>query len=258
MTRRPHVLLVQNSARSRPLRLPEWLAAEEIDAEVVQGPDLPEHLAGGPAPVDGLVLLGGGFMPDDDERAPFLPRERALVGEALAAGVPLLGICLGAQILAHVTGGEVTPKSGETERGSCPVRLLEAAADDALFAGLVHHGELRMIENHQDSVTVLPPGAVLLATSDACRVQAFRVGARAWGVQFHPEVPAERLATWNESELAEGGFDRAALVEAALADAPANTAQARALVAAFAGVVRAAATRGAGLGPAPARVGGRA
>ena len=66
------------------------------------------------------MLLGGGFMPDDDERAPFLPRERALVGEAVAAGVPVLGICLGAQLLAHVAGGEVTAKSGETERGSCP------------------------------------------------------------------------------------------------------------------------------------------
>jgi len=222
--------------------LPDWLAEEEIDVEVVAGPDVPEHLArswpGGFAAVDGLVMLGGGFMPDDDEHAPFLPRERALVGEAMTAGVPVLGICLGAQLLAHVAGGQVTAKSGETERGSCPVDLLAAAGDDPLFAGLTGYDELRMIQNHQDSITTLPPGAVHLATSEECRVQAFRVGAAAWGVQFHPEASAAQLAGWDESKLAAEGFDRAALLAQATADARVNAVQARALVAAFAAVVR--------------------
>ncbi|MFP3714091.1 type 1 glutamine amidotransferase [Puerhibacterium sp. TATVAM-FAB25] len=253
---RPRVLLVQNTARSRPGRLPGWLADEQVDAPVVQGSDLPGRLADLPGPVDGIVLLGGGLMPDEDGRAPFLARERALAREAMAAGVPLLGICLGAQLVAHVAGGRVTPRSGETERGSCAITLLEAAADDALFGGLVSHPadltaapaaapaggpELRMIENHHDSITALPPGAVHLATSAACRVQAFRLGATTWGVQFHPEVSAERLATWDESDLAHGGFDRAALLAEARADAPVNAVQARALVGAFAAVVRAAA-----------------
>jgi GMP synthase-like glutamine amidotransferase len=261
---RARVLLVQNTARSRPGRLPGWLADEGVGATVVQGPDLPDRLADLPGPVDGLVLLGGGLMPDEDERAPFLARERALAREAMAARVPLLGVCLGAQLIALVAGGRVTPRSGETERGSCAIALLDAAADDALFGGLAAdpagHPGLRMIENHQDSITSLPPGAVLLATSSACRVQAFRLGATTWGVQFHPEVSAERLATWDESDLAHGGFDRAALLAEARADAPVNAAQARALVGAFAAVVRAAAGAGgtaargaAGRGePAPA------
>jgi GMP synthase-like glutamine amidotransferase len=259
---RPRVLLVQNTARSRPGRLPGWLAEEQVGAAVVQGPDLPEDLAGLPGPVDGIVLLGGGLMPDEDERAPFLARERALAREAMAAGVPLLGVCLGAQLIAHVAGGRVTPRSGETERGSCAITLLDAAADDALLGGLAAdpagrpdgggRGELRMIENHRDSITVLPPGAVHLATSAACRVQAFRLGATAWGVQFHPEVSAERLATWDESDLAHGGFDRAALLAGARADAPVNAAQARALVGAFAAVVRAAAGAGGGAARAAA------
>ena len=75
-----------------------------------------------------------------------------------------------------------------------------------------------MIQNHRDSITTLPPGAVLLATSDACRVQAFRVGAAAWGVQFHPEADAARLTTWNETRLAAVGIDRAELVAQAMAD----------------------------------------
>ncbi|WP_159797176.1 type 1 glutamine amidotransferase [Puerhibacterium puerhi] len=246
---RPHVVLVQNTARSRPARLPGWLADEQVDVTVVQGPDLPDRLADLPGPVDGIVLLGGGLMPDDDARAPFLARERALTREAIAAGVPLLGICLGAQLVAAVTGGRVTPRSGETERGSCAITLLDAAAADPVFGGLAGHAELRMIENHRDSITALPPGAVHLATSPACRVQAFRLGDTTWGVQFHPEVPAERLATWDESDLAAGGFDRAALLEAARADAPVNTAQARALVGGFAAVVRAAAAARAAAGP---------
>ena len=95
-----------------------------------------------------------------------------------------------------------------------------------------------MIQNHRDSITTLPPDAVHLATSEQCRVQAFRVGATAWGVQFHPETPAARLAEWDESKLAAEGFDRAALLAQATADAPINTEQSRALVGAFADVVR--------------------
>ena len=247
---RPRVVIVQNSAGSGPGRLPAWLIEEDIDPIFLPGADLPDRFAElvsatarasespTQAGVDGLVLLGGGFMPDDDERAPFLPRERGLVAEAVDRKVPVLGICLGAQLLALVAGGEVTAQSGETERGSCPVELLPSAADDALFAPLARNGELRMIQNHQDSITALPPGAVHLATSAACRIQAFRVEEAAWGVQFHPEAAAAKLADWNETKLAEQGYDRAALVAQAEADDPVNTRQARTLVAAFADVVR--------------------
>jgi GMP synthase (glutamine-hydrolysing) len=233
----PRVVVVQHTATSGPGRLPAWLAEDGIDAVVVDGPNLRKQLAGG-GPLHGLLLLGGGLMPDDDARAPFLSWERGLVGTALATGVPVLGICLGAQLIAHVAGGEVTARSGETERGSCRVDLLDAANDDSLFAGLTSYDGLRMIQNHHDSITALPPGAVHLATSALCRVQAFRVGGAAWGVQFHPEVRASRLEEWDESKLAAEGFDRAALLAKATADGPVNTEQSRALIAAFAGVVR--------------------
>lgn len=237
MTGRSHVLIVQNSPRSGPGRLPEWLEEDGIDAVVVAGPDLAAHVADDGPTADGVVLLGGGLLPDDDDRAPFLPRERAMVGEALTAGVPVLGICLGAQVLAHVAGGTVTARSGETERGSCAIELLPAAGDDPLFAGLSGSGELRMIQSHQDSITTLPPGAVHLGTSEACQVQAFRVGSAAWGVQFHPEAAATRVAGWDEFKLAADGFDRAVLVAQAELDAPVNSVQARTLIGAFAQVV---------------------
>ena len=238
MSDRPRVVVVLNSERSGPGRLLDWLAEEEVDADLVAGADLPEQSAAGSAAVDGLVLLGGAMMPNDDERAPFLRHERALVGEALVELVPVLGICLGAQLLAVVAGGEVTAESGETERGSCSVDLLAAAGDDPLFGGLTDYNELRMIQNHHDSITTLPPDAVHLATSGQCRVQAFRVGPVAWGVQFHPEASAARLAEWDENKLAAEGFDRATLLAEATADAPVSTQQARALIGAFADVVR--------------------
>ena len=79
MSVRPRVVVVQNSPRSGPGRLLGWLAEDGIDAVVVDGPDLPEHLDGGAEVVDGIVLLGARFMPDDDEHAPFLPREPHLL-----------------------------------------------------------------------------------------------------------------------------------------------------------------------------------
>ena len=90
MSDRPRVVVVLNSERSGPGRLLDWLVEEEIDADLVAGADLPEQSAAGSAAVDGLVLLGGAMMPNDDERAPFLRHERALVGEALADAQQLL------------------------------------------------------------------------------------------------------------------------------------------------------------------------
>lgn len=232
------VLVVLNSPTSSLGRLEQWLPEAGLDPVLVPGAELPETLAG----FGGVVLLGGGFMPDDDAGHPFLARERALTVEALADGVPLLGLCLGGQLLAHVAGGTVTARSGETERGMCALTVLPDAAGDPVFGDLpgVPDGPLWMIENHEDSVTGLPPSGTLLVTSDACRNQAFRVCETAWGLQFHPEARPERVATWDEAALSEQGIDRAALAEGALARADENEAQSRALVRAWADVVHAA------------------
>ena len=233
------VLVVLNSPTSSMGRLGQQLLEAGLDPVLTPGAELPETLDG----FAGVVLLGGGFMPDDDVDHPFLARERRLTTEALEAGVPLLGLCLGGQVLAHVTGGRVTARSGETERGMCPLTVLPAAADDPVFGALpgVPDEPLWMIENHEDSVTALPPSATLLVSSGECPVQAFRVGDRAWGLQFHPEARPERVATWDEAALSDQGIDRTALAAAALAHAAENEAQSRALVHAWADVVHAAA-----------------
>lgn len=234
---RPRVLVVVNSPGSGPGRLPGWLAEDGLDPQIVAGVDLPETLAG----VAALVLLGGGFMPDATAHAPWLVRETDLTVRALQTETPLLGICLGAQLLAMAAGGEVTASSGETERGPSLVDLLPPAMDDPLFGGMTSFRTLRMFQNHRDSVTVLPPGADLLATSDACKVQAFRVGASAWGVQFHPEVSTKRVRRWDADKFARYGMDREETIARGDADAAANREQARILLSAFADVVHTAA-----------------
>lgn len=229
----PRILVVQNSPTSGLGRFGDWLSSEGLIVELVAGAVMPPDLEA----YQGVVLLGGGYMPDADEAHPWLPHERQLVREALAQQMPLLGICLGEQVLAHVTGGEVTESSGETERGSVAIQLLPAAATDPLFSAIADP-ELRMIENHKDSVTVLPPEAVLLASSEACCIQAFRVGQCAWGVQFHPEVGAERLRTWDEASLAQQGVDKEALAQQAEKDDPQNKKQSQELARSFAALVK--------------------
>ncbi len=233
----PRVLVVQNAASSGVRRLGGWLADEGIAVEVVAGEQgLPETLAG----YDGLVMLGGGLMPDDDDRAPWLAAERELAQQAISADLPTLGICLGGQLLAHVAGGEVRASFGPKERGATGITTSADGRVDAVIGALGDGAP--MIENHQDMITALPPGAVLLASSDAVALQAFRLGQHVRGLQFHPEVGADDLLGWTEPTTPTPE-DRpvAELVDAARAVDAHNTRVSRALAAGFAAEVRAAA-----------------
>lgn len=231
----PRVLVIVNSASSGPRRLGTWLREKAIDIDEIVGAEqpLPPSLDG----YAGLVMLGGGLMPDDDDRAPWLAAERALAAEAVARDLPTLGICLGGQLLAHVAGGEVASKTGPIERGATPIRPTAAGRTDAVFAAL--GDEAPMIENHQDMITGLPPAAVLLASSAAVENQAFRLGARVRGVQFHPEASAADLARWDDAALRGEGRSLPALIAAAERVHDHNTAASRALIEAFADEVRA-------------------
>jgi GMP synthase-like glutamine amidotransferase len=231
------LVAVRNSPGSPLARLTAWLEEDGLHVREVSGESLGDPAVGALLErADGIVLLGGGFMPDDDAVAPWLPRDRELAARALARGTPLLGICLGAQLLALVAGGRVLRSHGVPERGSCLVSLTSQAAGDPLFGTLPD--DFPTIQNHSDQVVELPPGGVLLATSPVCRVQAFRVGAAAWGVQFHPEAAASRLVSWDESALAQEGLDLAAMRREAERVEPRATEVARLLARQFAQQVR--------------------
>jgi GMP synthase (glutamine-hydrolysing) len=138
---------------------------------------------------DAVVVFGGSMHPDQDAVHPWLADEVDVLRRLLERGTPVLGVCLGSQLLARAAGGEVGP-AVETEIGWYDVEVLDA--DDPLLGPLApgfpafqwHHYAFRP-----------PPGAPELARS-AAGSQAFRAGERAWGIQFHPEVSAEQVEQW--------------------------------------------------------------
>lgn len=230
----PRVLAIVNHPDSGLGRYHPWLTEAGISVELRPGRDgLPEDLTD----IHGLIMLGGGLMPDDDEKAPWLPAERALVARALDEQVPVLGICLGGQLLAMVGGGEVRANHGAIERGATPIHLTEAAAQDSLFGSLP--STFHAIENHRDSITALPAEAVHLAFSDACPHQAFRLGPVAWGLQFHPEASAANVARWDPDKVRADGFDPQELLRAAQAVETESERACRHLAQAFASQVHA-------------------
>lgn len=224
------VLMVINSTESGPRRAGEWLreaGIETVDVVAEKAP-LPENLDG----FDGLVMLGGGLLPYEDENAPWLATERELARQAIDADLPTLGICLGGQLLAHVGGGEVRGDYGTPESGAVLITTTAAGRNDPVL-GVLGEGA-HMIENHVDQITQLPADAVLLGRSADVENQAFRIGKRVWGLQFHPEVNAERIVQWDESALGKKGFDREKLVAKARAVDGENTRASKALIDAFA------------------------
>jgi GMP synthase (glutamine-hydrolysing) len=162
-----------------------------------------------PRELAGIVALGGTQHAWDEQADPFLADQRRLLAGAHAADVPVLGICLGAQVLARALGADVHT-SERAERGWCDVELLPAASEDPVLgpAG----GAARVYQWHQDAFS-LPAGATLLARSPGVPVQAFRHGC-SWAVQFHPEVDQPLLTAWMASfpdAAREAGLDGAAL-----------------------------------------------
>jgi GMP synthase-like glutamine amidotransferase len=142
--------------------------------------------------MDALLVFGGPMNVDEHDRFPWLVPETAAIRDAAVGGLPIFGVCLGAQLLARALGARVT-KNPEPEVGLLPVELTDAGASDPLFAGWPRRAPV--VQWHSDTFA-LPAGATLLATSPACRHQAFRYGSRAYGLQFHPEVTADMVEEW--------------------------------------------------------------
>jgi GMP synthase-like glutamine amidotransferase len=156
-------------------------AVEVVMCRTYAGDLLPPHIGD----FDGLVVMGGPMSAVSDEGFRTRGQELRLLAEAVDLGLPTLGICLGAQLLAVAGGGRVLSNPGGPEIGWGPVLLTPAAADDLLFSELPL--ELTVLHWHGDTCEP-PPGAVHLASSPGCHQQAFRMGDAAWGLQFHLEV----------------------------------------------------------------------
>ena len=183
---------------------------DALEAHGIAPHYVPTHL-GQPVPREmggkvGLVVMGGPMGVYEEEACPFLRDERRLIGMALAEGVPILGVCLGSQLLAATLGAEV--KKGEKkELGWHKVTLTPAAATDTLFTGVTP--EFWPFHWHGD-VFSLPAGADALAFSTQTACQAFRCGENAYGILFHLEVTAAQIIAMVSTfahELAEAGIE---------------------------------------------------
>jgi GMP synthase (glutamine-hydrolysing) len=139
---------------------------------------------------DAVIVLGGAMHPDQDDRHPWLAPEIGFLEQQLERGTPLLGVCLGSQLIARAAGARVY-QADEPEVGWLPVEVTDEGAADPVAAALPTRFDAFQWHHYTHD---LPDGAVELARSPVC-TQAFRLG-RAWGVQFHPEVRARQVESW--------------------------------------------------------------
>jgi GMP synthase-like glutamine amidotransferase len=174
-------------------------AGPGVFAEVIAGSGLeldrwcpPEQAEPPPFSDYGAVIsFGGDAHPDQDSERPWLVRERALLREQLKAERPVLGVCLGAELLAQAAGAAVR-RASRPEIGFHPVQMTDAGARDMLLGGIP--ARFRALSWHSYQCE-LPITATALARSDA-GIQAFRIGSLAWGIQFHAEVTEADFSTW--------------------------------------------------------------
>jgi GMP synthase-like glutamine amidotransferase len=207
----------------------------ELDARE----QIPAHLAD----YDALVVMGGPMDVWQREQHPWLTSEVAAIREfVVELGRPFLGVCLGHQLLAEALGGHVGP-AAVVEVGPCPVRLTPNHAEDPLLHSFP--SPLTTFQWHGAEVKTLPEGALVLAETDACAIQAFRWGPCAYGFQFHAEITSETVDDWGripaykqslEAALGAGASDRLAVNTSTLL--PQFNRTARTLSDRFLGLVR--------------------
>jgi GMP synthase (glutamine-hydrolysing) len=182
---RPTLLAIRHVPWETPHRILDACGELDVaDVAPLAGEPLPDH-----AEVDGVVTMGGPMNVDEVERYPGLAAEREWLAEAVRLEMPVLGVCLGAQLLARALGAEVRPGEG-AEIGFAPVEVHDPG--DPILGALAPSATV--LHWHGD-VFDLPPGAQPLASSEQTQHQAFRTG-NAWGLLFHAEADAALVESW--------------------------------------------------------------
>jgi GMP synthase-like glutamine amidotransferase len=235
-------LVVQHAATESPFAFEDALLAAGVAIDtrrVFAGDAIPAGAAG----LDGVLVMGGSMSATSDDAFASRGSELGLLRDALRAGIPTMGVCLGAQLLAVAAGGTVYSGAHGPEIGWFPIHLNPASRDDRLFAELPE--TLTVLQWHGETFD-LPPGSHLLARGRPYANQAFRIGDLAWGLQFHLEVTAAAVDGFLRAfgEELDGVPGAAGRLSAATPAAAAALAPVRDLVCArFAGLVAAGITR---------------
>ncbi len=183
----PRIIVFQHSEAGTPGRLGATLRDHGFKLDVLRA-DLSADQGGAGVPKDlddvaGVVVLGGPQSVNDAHA--WIDEECRFIREAHQAELPVVGICLGHQLIAKALGGEVT-RMPKPECGFTRVHLTGPAQTEAMLGGIAWSS--MQYQSHGDEVSTPPPGAVVLASNEACKVQAFRVGLRTLGFQYHFEA----------------------------------------------------------------------
>jgi GMP synthase (glutamine-hydrolysing) len=220
------LLVVEHEAQCPPGWMGEWLAEAGTPIDVrrpYSGDRLPTDLAGH----GGVMVLGGEMGAHDDATHPWLRAVKQLLVAAVHDEIPVLGICLGHQLLAVALGGQVGPNPSGQQIGVLGVGWTPEADDDRLFGPLAARGrDVPAVQWNNDVVTTLPEHATDLAHTDAGELQAARFAPRAWGVQWHPEAGEEIIGPWADHDR-DDAVERGVDVDAYLADVAAARAELR-------------------------------
>jgi GMP synthase (glutamine-hydrolysing) len=204
------VLSIVHQADAGPGVFGEELAArgvEHVELLIAEQPEPPAD----PFSYGAVMTFGGAMNTHDGDDHSWIAREKELLAELLERGTPLLGACLGTQLLAEAAGGSVS-RAPEPEIGWQPIRVLPEAEDDPLLRSLAPGFEAFQWHSY---LATPPPGSTLLADSPNCP-QAYRIGERAWGLQFHAEVTAADADKWivewrTDPDAVEMGLDAESL-----------------------------------------------
>jgi GMP synthase-like glutamine amidotransferase len=178
-------------------------AGHELDAlSFIAGPP-----PGPPDRYDAAMVFGGSMNVHEERDHPWIVEEKRFVDGLLEHGIPVLGVCLGAQLVAAASGAAVA-RATRPEIGWYEVELTPNAEDDALFRGAPDRFAAFQWHSYEFA---LPPGAVPLAFTPVC-LQAYRLGETVWGIQFHAEVTKEIAASWiaahgTDADAVRAGFD---------------------------------------------------
>lgn len=209
------VVAIEHEPGCPPAHLGTWLSDAGAEVTVCRpwaGDELPAATA-----YDALVVLGGSMGANDDELHHWIGPVKQLVRDCVAAGTPLLGICLGHQLVAAALGGTVERSPHGQQVGLFEVGWLPGADQDELVAGIAAADPpVRGIHWNHDLVTALPPEATALARTPQGELQVVRFAPRVWGVQHHPEADEHIVGAWTDGDREEHlarGLDQAALVE---------------------------------------------
>lgn len=183
------ILFIQNYATDPPHLVARWLEELGFTSKTIKAYDgeiVPTSL---PTDVAALIPLGGAMNAMQDAEYPWLADEKVLIRKSVEADLPILGICLGAQLLGAALGGTIS----RLDSNEIGIYEINQVAEDSIM----NVGNAALTTQwHEDYVSVLPAGAILIADSQQCPTQIFKVGSLSYGLQCHPEADASIIAMW--------------------------------------------------------------